>query len=80
MTITLDPDIEARLREQADAEGLTVSAYVERLLTRRERAREQVEGWALEGRNSGPPIEVGPGYWEEKQRRLLERMDRASNR
>jgi hypothetical protein len=79
MTITLDPNIEARLREQAEAEGLTVSAYVEQLLTRRERAREQIETWALEGRNSGPPIEVGPGYWEERQRRLLERMDRAGS-
>jgi len=32
MTITIDPKLEARLRERAEAEGLTVAAYVERLV------------------------------------------------
>jgi predicted transcriptional regulator len=80
MTITLDPELEARLREEAEEEGLTVSAYVEHLLTRREKARAQIEAWATEGRNSGPPIEVGPEYWEGKKRLLLERMERNSRR
>jgi hypothetical protein len=30
MTITIDPKSEARIRERAEAEGLTVSAYIER--------------------------------------------------
>ena len=33
MTITIDPKLETRLRERAEAEGLTVSAYVERLVS-----------------------------------------------
>lgn len=30
MIIMIDPKLEARIRERAEAEGLTVSAYVER--------------------------------------------------
>ena len=33
MTITIDPKLEARIREKAEAEGLTVEAYVERLVS-----------------------------------------------
>lgn len=74
MTITIDPDLEARIRERAAAEGLTVPAYVERLLKADEAAREELESLALEGLNSGAPMEAGPGYWEQKHRRLDERL------
>ncbi len=32
MTITIDPELEAQLVEKADAEGLTVDAYIARLI------------------------------------------------
>jgi len=32
MTITIDPKLEARLRERAESEGLTIEAYLERLV------------------------------------------------
>jgi hypothetical protein len=32
MTITIDSKLEAQLRERAKAEGLTVAAYLERLV------------------------------------------------
>ena len=54
MTITIDPKLEARLRERAEAEGLTVSAYVERLVNADQTAEEELEALALEGLNSGP--------------------------
>ena len=76
MTITIGPKLEARIREKAEAEGLTVSAYVERLVGADQFAEEALESLALEGLNSGAPIEVGPGYWEEKHRRLDERLKR----
>jgi hypothetical protein len=75
MTITIDPKLEARLRERAEAEGLTVAAYVERLVDAEQVAEEELESLALEGLNSGDPIEVGPGYWEDKHRRLDERLN-----
>ena len=80
MTIMIDPKLEARIREKAEAEGLTVSAYVERLVSADQVAEEELESLALEGLSSGPPNEVGPGYWEEKHRRLDERLKRTGTR
>ena len=40
-------------------------------------AEEELEALALEGLNSGDPIEPGPGYWEEKHRRLDDRLKNA---
>jgi len=70
MPITLDARIESRLRERAQAEGLSVSEYIERLLNTDQAAEEELESLALEGLNSGGPLEVGSGYWEEKHRLL----------
>jgi hypothetical protein len=74
MPITMDPKLEARLRERAAAEGITVPDYVERLLNADQSAEEEIESLALEGLDSGDPIETGPGYWEDKHRRLDARL------
>ena len=74
MTITIDPTLEARLRERAEAEGLTVPAYVERLVRADQSAEEELESLALDGLRSGDPVSVGPPYWEEKHRRLDDRL------
>ena len=74
MTITIDPKVEARLRERAEAEGLTVAAYIARLVEADQSAEDELECLALEGLNSGEPLETGPGYWAEKHRRLEERL------
>lgn len=60
MTITIDPKPEALLRERAEAEGLTVPAYLERLVRADQSAKEELESLALEGLHSGDPIQVGP--------------------
>ena len=70
MTITLDPEIEARFRACADAAGISLDAYVGRLLKADDSAVDELEGLAPEGLNSGEPMEAGPAYWEEKHRRL----------
>ncbi len=80
MTITIDPKLEARLRERAEAEGLTVAAYVERLVKADQAAEEEIESLALEGLKSGDPIEIGPGYWEEKHRLLNDRLTKTGTR
>lgn len=74
MTIMIDPTLEARLLERAQAEGLTVNDYVERLVDNEHVADSALEALALEGLNSGDSIEPGPGYWEEKHRRVDERL------
>ena len=78
MTITIDPKVEARLRERAEAEGLSIAAYVERLVEADQSAEEELEGLALEGLNSGEPVEAGPGFWEERHRRLDERLNKTT--
>jgi plasmid stability protein len=74
MTITIPPKLEMRLRVRAEAEGITVEAYVERLVRAEQQTEDELEALALEGINSGEPIEVRPGYWEDKHRRLDERL------
>jgi hypothetical protein len=80
MAITIDPKLEARLKERADAEGLTVPQYVERVLKADQSAEDELESLALEGLNSGEPIEVESGYWEEKHQRLDERLKKTGTR
>ena len=71
MTITIDPKLEARLRERAESAGLTITAYLERLLHSDQAAEQELESLAL---NSGAPIAVSSGYWKEKHRLVDERF------
>jgi len=80
MTISIPAKLELRLRTRAEAEGLTVEAYVERLVRADQQAEDELEALALEGLNSGEPVEVGPGYWEDKHRRLDERLNKSGIR
>jgi hypothetical protein len=80
MTITISPKIEAHFRARADAAGLSIDAYIQRLLDADASAADELENLALEGLSSGEPIEAGPGYWEEKHRRLDASLKRADRR
>jgi hypothetical protein len=59
MASTIDPKLETRLRERAEAEGLTVAACVERLVNSDQAAEAELESLALEGLNSGDPLSPG---------------------
>jgi hypothetical protein len=76
MNITIQPELEMRLRARAETEGITVEAYVERLVRAEQKAEDEIEAFALEGLISGEPIDAGPGYWEDKHRRLDERLNK----
>ena len=80
MPITIHPELEAKLRARAEAAGVTIETYIERIAHDDQAAEEELEALALEGLNSGDPIEVGPGYWEEKHRRLEERLKKTGAR
>ncbi len=73
MSIALHPELEALLRARADAEGITVQAYVERIAREDEEAERELEELALEGLDSGKSIEPDQAYWAEKRRRAEER-------
>jgi len=72
MSIAINPDLEARLRARAEAEGLTVEAYIERIARDDQQAEEELEALGLEGLNSGESIEANEKYWKEKRRRFIE--------
>ena len=80
MSISIPPELERRLRARAEAEGITVEAYVERVLRTDQQAEDELETLAREGLDSGEPIEAGPGYWEEKHHRLDERLKKTGTR
>ena len=79
MSIVIPPELETRLRAKAEAEGLTVEAYIERLVSADERAEEKLATLALEGLSSGALLEVDSGYWQEKHRRLDERLKKTGS-
>jgi len=62
--------LEVRIREQAEAEGLSVEVYLERLVAAERRGLDDMEKLALEGLNSGGPTDIGLSYWEDKHRSL----------
>ena len=80
MSITIHPELESRLRARAEAEGLTVEAYLERLVRTEQDAEDELQALAAEGLHSGQPLEIGPGYWEAKHRGLEERLRSANRR
>jgi hypothetical protein len=61
-------------RARARAEGLSVEAYLERLLRAEQSAEDELTTLALDGVHAGDPIEVGPGYWEAKHQEFDERL------
>jgi hypothetical protein len=77
MNITIHPELETRLRARAESEGLTIDAYVERIVRADQQAEDELELLAIDGLNSGEPIETAPGFWEEKHRRLDEKLKRS---
>ncbi len=80
MSIAIHADLESKIRSRAEAEGLTIESYLERLVRADQQGTEELESLALEGLNSGAPIEVGPSYWQGKHLRLDERLRKTGAR
>jgi hypothetical protein len=77
MSITIGPPLETELRAKASAQGITVEAYLERLVKADREALVELENLAIEGLNSGEAVAPGPEYWADKHRRLDERFKSA---
>jgi hypothetical protein len=74
MSIPIYPDLESKIRSRAEAQGLSIETYLERLVRADLQGTEELESLALEGLNSAAPIEVGPAHWRDKHFRLDERL------
>ena len=80
MPITINTELEATLRARADASGITVETYIERIALDDEAAEAELEAIALEGLNSGESILADERYWAEKRQRLIDRYQNAGSR
>ena len=70
MTIALDSNLEPNLRERADSQCLSVSAYVQRLVTEDQNALDELIDLAATGLSSGEAVVLGPDYWRQQHDRL----------
>lgn len=80
MSLAIHPDLETKIRARAEAEGLSIEAYLERLIRADQEGARELETLALEGLHSGAPIEAGPSYWQEKHRLLDEQLSKTHGR
>jgi hypothetical protein len=80
MSIPIHPELETKIRARAEAEGLSIEAYLERLVQADQQAIEELETLATEGLESGAPVEAGPSYWLDKHRQLDERLRKTETR
>jgi antitoxin ParD1/3/4 len=58
----------------------STSEYVRELIRadQKRKAEERIDALLLQGLDSGEPIPVTKEYWEEKKRRLVERLGQAT--
>jgi antitoxin ParD1/3/4 len=80
MNIALPDSMKHFVQDRVSEGGYSsVSEYVRDLIRadQRRKTEERIDALLLEGLDSGPPIPVTPGYWEEKKRRLTERLAKA---
>ncbi len=80
MPITIHPELEARLRARAEAAGVTVETYIERIVRDDQAAEEELEALAAEGLTSGESLQTDKRYWAEKQQRLIDRHQKTGTR
>jgi antitoxin ParD1/3/4 len=80
MNIALPESMKHFVQERVLAGGYSsASEYVRELIRadQKRRADEQIDALLLEGLGSGEPIPVTKEYWEEKKRKLAERLGKA---
>jgi antitoxin ParD1/3/4 len=77
MNIALPESMKHFVQEQVTEGGYSsVSEYVRDLIrnAQKRKVNERIDALLLEGLDSGDPIPVTTEYWEEKKRRLTQRM------
>ena len=76
MPLTIQPELEAKLRQRAEAAGISVESWLERVAIDDEDADAaiaELRELAMEGIESGESIIVDDAFWAEKRRELIER-------
>ena len=82
MNVALPESMKHFVQERVSEGGYSsVSEYIRDLIRadQKRNAHERIDTLLLEGLDSGKPLAVTPEYWEEKKRRLNERLGKAAN-
>jgi antitoxin ParD1/3/4 len=77
MNIALPEAMKHYVQSRVNEDGYSsASEYIRDLIRadQRRKAEERIDALLLEGIDSGEPISVTKEYWEEKKRKLAERM------
>jgi antitoxin ParD1/3/4 len=80
MNIALPESMKHFVQERVSVGGYSsASEYVRELIRadQKRKAEDRIDALLLEGLNSGEPIPVTKEYWEEKKRKLTERLGKA---
>jgi hypothetical protein len=80
MSMTIDPDLEARLRARAALVGITVDAYLERLMHDEDAEIGHTEALLQEAADSGDHSELTEEEWDRMERQALEEVEAKSKR
>jgi antitoxin ParD1/3/4 len=80
MNIALPEAMKQFVQERVTTGGYSsVSEYMRELIRadQKRKTEERIDALLLEGLDSGEPIPVTADYWEEKKRKLTERLGKA---
>jgi hypothetical protein len=80
MPITVHPEIESRLRARAEAEGITVDQYIERLMQDEAAEITQTEAVLQEGSDSGDYLELNEQEWDRMEGEAVAQVEAKSKR
>lgn len=81
MNIALPEAMKQFVQDRVSEGGYSsVSEYIRELIRadQRRKAEERIDALLLEGLDSGAAVPVTPEYWDEKKRKLTERLARAT--
>ncbi len=77
MNVALPEAMKHFVQERVSEGGYSsISEYIRELIRadQKRKTEERIDALLLEGLDSGPPLLVPGDYWEEKKRRLMERL------
>ena len=80
MSITIHPELEAKLRTRAEEEGVTVDVYLERLVQDEAAEIAHTETLLQEAAESGDHIELTEGEWDRMEQEALGEVQAKSPR
>ena len=80
MSLTVHPELEAKLRARAKEEGVTVDAYLERLVEEEAAEIAHTEKLLQEATDSGNYIEITEDEWDRMEQEALADVQAKSQR